>query len=244
MAAAIEAGKIPGMIVHRYFELEKSLILRWLLRFGGFRERLLGDDLFLAKLGMECGVGIFTKIMALVADFMLVWLPAPTVSLRPPLAITAAGGPLTTFFYNCPDNAFQIALAGTSYTFLQRLGALLRNGAKLFAIGTGASVTGTVITNSLIRLRKAIDKSFAREAEDIPILATGAAYGVYMSLSSNLRYQTLAGIIEQRLLEPLLHKEKILLSALCFAFRTGNTFLGSLMWVDFARWIGVQRSRA
>nr|GMC77857.1 protein RETICULATA-RELATED 4, chloroplastic-like [Ipomoea batatas] len=167
-----------------------------------------------------------------------------SVSLRPPLAITAAGGPLTTFFYNCPDNAFQIALAGTSYTFFVRLGALLRNGAKLFAIGTGASVTGTVITNSLIRLRKAIDKSFAREAEDIPILATGAAYGVYMSLSSNLRYQTLAGIIEQRLLEPLLHNHKILLSALCFAFRTGNTFLGSLMWVDFARWIGVQRSRA
>ncbi|XP_019197039.1 PREDICTED: protein RETICULATA-RELATED 4, chloroplastic-like [Ipomoea nil] len=267
MAAAIEAGKIPGLIVHRYFELEKSLILRWLLRFGGFRERLLGDDLFLAKLGMECGVGIFTKmaaelqkrgenfskeldfvcadvIMALVADFMLVWLPAPTVSLRPPLAITAARGPLTTFFYNCPDNAFQIALPGTSYTFLQRLGAFLRNGAKLFAIGTGASVTGTVITNSLIRLRKAIDTSFAREVEDIPILATGAAYGVYMSLSSNLRYQTLAGIIEQRLLEPLLHNHKIVLSALCFAFRTGNTFLGSLMWVDFARWIGVQRSRA
>nr|GME09575.1 protein RETICULATA-RELATED 4, chloroplastic-like [Ipomoea batatas] len=253
MAAAIEAGKIPGMIVHRYFELEKSLILRWLLRFGGFRERLLGDDLFLAKLGMECGVELqkrgekFSKeldfvcadvIMALVADFMLVWLPAPTVSLRPPLAITAAGGPLTTFFYNCPDNAFQIALAGTSYTFLQRLGALLRNGAKLFAIGTGASVTGTVITNSLIRLRKAIDKSFAREAEDIPILATGAAYGVYMSLSSNLRYQTLAGIIEQRLLEPLLHNQKILLSALCFAFRTGNTFLGSLItkYIDKKGW--------
>nr|GMC49152.1 protein RETICULATA-RELATED 4, chloroplastic-like [Ipomoea batatas] len=106
----------------------------------------------------------------------------------------------------------------------------MRNGAKLFAIGTGASVTGTVITNSLIRLRKAIDKSFAREAEDIPILATGAAYGVYMSLSSNLRYQTLAGIIEQRLLEPLLHNHKILLSALCFAFRTGNTFLGSLIF--------------
>lgn len=66
MAASIEAGKIPGLIVHRYFELEKSLILRWLLRFGGFRERLLGDDLFLAKLAMECGVGIFTKVQSCV----------------------------------------------------------------------------------------------------------------------------------------------------------------------------------
>jgi hypothetical protein len=32
------------------------------MQFGGFRERLLADDLFMAKLAMECGVGIFTKV--------------------------------------------------------------------------------------------------------------------------------------------------------------------------------------
>lgn len=46
--------------------------------------------------------------MAIIADFMLVWLPAPTVSLRPPLAITA--GPIAKFFYSCPDNAFQVTI--------------------------------------------------------------------------------------------------------------------------------------
>lgn len=45
--------------------------------------------------------------MAIVADFMLVWLPAPTVSLKPPLAVSA--GHLSKFFYNCPDNAFQVS---------------------------------------------------------------------------------------------------------------------------------------
>lgn len=44
--------------------------------------------------------------MAIIADFMLVWLPAPTVSLRPALAVTAGG--LNKFFYGCPDNAFQV----------------------------------------------------------------------------------------------------------------------------------------
>lgn len=44
--------------------------------------------------------------MAIIADFMLVWLPAPTVSLRPPLAVSA--GPIAKFFYGCPDNAFQV----------------------------------------------------------------------------------------------------------------------------------------
>ncbi|XP_047952354.1 protein RETICULATA-RELATED 4, chloroplastic-like [Salvia hispanica] len=264
LAAAIEAGKIPGSIVHRFFELEKSPFLRWLLRFGGFKERLLADDLFLTKVGIECGVGIFTKtaaelekrrenfskeldfvfadvVMAIIADFMLVWLPAPTVSLRPALAVSAGG--LSKLFYGCPDNAFQVALAGTSYSFLQRAGAIVRNGAKLFAVGTSASLVGTGVTNLLIKARKAIDKSFAGEAEDIPILSTSAAYGVYMSVSSNLRYQVLAGVIEQRILEPLLHEHKLVLSAVCFAVRTGNTFLGSLMWVDYARWIGIQRAR-
>ncbi|CAN1813872.1 Protein RETICULATA-RELATED 4, chloroplastic [Linum perenne] len=264
LAAAIEAGRVPGAILRRFFELEKSAFLRWLLQFGGFKERLLADDLFLAKVAMECGVGIFTKtaaelekrrdkftkeldfvfadvVMAIIADFMLVWLPAPTVSLRSPLAISA--GPIAKFFFNCPDNAFQVALAGTSYSLLQRFGAIARNGAKLFVVGTSASLIGVGITNSLINLRKAVDKSFAGEAEDVPILSTSAAYGVYMAVSSNLRYQILAGVIEQRILEPMLHEQKVLLSAICFAVRTGNTFLGSLMWVDYARWIGIQKER-
>lgn len=46
--------------------------------------------------------------MAIIADFMLVWLPAPTVSLRPPLAVSA--GKISKFFYSCPDNAFQVSL--------------------------------------------------------------------------------------------------------------------------------------
>lgn len=62
LAAAIEAGRIPGSIVSTYFELEESPVLRWLLNFGGFKERLLADDLFLTKVGIECGVGIFTKV--------------------------------------------------------------------------------------------------------------------------------------------------------------------------------------
>ncbi|KAI3425579.1 uncharacterized protein J3R85_010092, partial [Psidium guajava] len=161
LAVAIQAGKVPATVVERYLELEKSAVFRWLLQFGGFRERLLADDLFLTKVAIECGVGIFTKtaaelerrrdkftkeldfvfadvVMAIIADFMLVWLPAPTVSLRPPLAINA--GALSKFFYGCPDNAFQVALAGSSYSLLQRIGAIVRNGAKLFVVGTGASL--------------------------------------------------------------------------------------------------------
>lgn len=261
MAAAVDGGRLPGEIVRRFADLEKSPLFRWLLQFGGFRERLLADDLFLAKVAMECGVGIFTKtaaeyerrrenftkeldfviadvVMAIVADFMLVWLPAPTVSLQPALAMNA--GSLAKFFHNCPDNAFQIALSGTSYTFLQRFGAIMRNGAKLFAVGTSASLIGTGVTNAIIKARQSVSKDDAGEVENIPIVSTSIAYGVYMAVSSNLRYQILAGVVEQRMLEPLLHRHKLALSALCFAVRTGNTFLGSLLWVDYAKFIGIQ----
>lgn len=94
--------------------------------------------------------------MAIIADFMLVYLPAPTVSLRPPLALSAGG--LSKFFHNCPDNAFQvlfgtcwlsfekspsrliiqcvcmlqIAISGTSYSLLQRFGAIAVCGVLFF----------------------------------------------------------------------------------------------------------------
>ncbi|KAL2642151.1 hypothetical protein R1flu_009738 [Riccia fluitans] len=263
LAAAVDGGKIPADVIQRFLELEKSPWRNWLMQFAGFKERLLADDLFLTKVGIECGVGIFTKtaaelerrrenfgkeldfviadvIMALVADFMLVWLPAPTVALRPALATSA--GKITKFFYNCPDNAFQIALRGTSYSTLQRVGAIVRNGSKLFVVGTSASLIGTAATNGLIKLRKAVDKNFEGESEDIPIVSTSLAYGVYMAISSNLRYQVLAGVVEQRVLEPLLHNQKVALGVSSFAVRTANTFLGSLLWVDYARWVGVQKS--
>ena len=62
LAAAVTAGRVPGSIVRRLFQLEESAVLGWLLKFGGFRERLLAVDFFLAKLLIECVFIIFTKV--------------------------------------------------------------------------------------------------------------------------------------------------------------------------------------
>ncbi|KAL8137396.1 hypothetical protein V2J09_003397 [Rumex salicifolius] len=61
--AAVQSGRVSVEIVTRFAEMDKSKwnVYRWLLQFGEFRERLLADDLFLAKVAMECGVGVFTK---------------------------------------------------------------------------------------------------------------------------------------------------------------------------------------
>lgn len=67
------------------------------------------------------------------------------------------------------------------------------------------------------------------------------AYGVYMAVSSNLRYQVLAGIVEERGFEKFLSGSPQVCKALTFIARTGNTYLGSLLWVDFLRLTGLQK---
>jgi len=47
---------------------------------------------------------------------------------------------------------------------------------------------GTASTNALIAARRKLDKNFEGEVEDLPIVQTSLAYGVYMAVSSNLRY--------------------------------------------------------
>ncbi len=283
-----------GRLPHSPVPSTQTNPLRKLLLYsggGGFRERLLGDALFLNKLAIEVGIGVCTKararvahlpahivtaqmlttphmplqisaeytkrrenfwkeadfvvanvIMAIIADFMLTWLPAPTLPLRPKLATSASAA--ARFWAGVPDNAFQIATAARPFTAVQRLAAVARNGAKLFCVGTAASFIGTGTTNGIIAVRKALDPSYTQKGEDMDLVRQSAAYGLYMSVSSNLRYQIIAGVVEQRMIEPLLHGFPLASTAASFVVRTGNTFVGSLLWVDFIRLLGLQKQKA
>jgi hypothetical protein len=74
------------------------------------------------------------------------------------------------------------------------------------------------------------------------VLATSLAYGAYMATSSNLRYQLVAGVIEERGIETAFAGNYRLCGALSLLVRTGNTFIGSLWWVDWIHWLGMQSS--
>lgn len=74
------------------------------------------------------------------------------------------------------------------------------------------------------------------------VLVTSAAYGSFMSWNSNLRYQFIAGIIEERGIERVFAGNQALCGVLSLAVRTGNTFLGSCMWVDYLRFLGLQKA--
>ncbi|EIE26551.1 hypothetical protein COCSUDRAFT_46136 [Coccomyxa subellipsoidea C-169] len=261
LAAAVAAGKVSVEILQRYLKFSEGLLAP-LMRNGGFRERLLADPSFLVKVGIEVGIGIFTKssaeyakrgenfsqeldfvlanvIMALVADFMLVWLPAPTLSFKSKSAVQKSG--ILGFLASCPENAFQRVQPGyTPFTVGQRAGAVVRNGSKLLAVGFGASLFGVSITNLLIAVRQQLDPTWVPLNSPQNVLAMSAAYSSYMAVSSNLRYQVIAGIVEERGIEAVFASNPALCSALSFIVRTSNTFLGSLMWVDYLRLLGLQ----
>ena len=232
---------------------------------SGFRERLMADPSFMFKVGVEMGIGICTKttaeyakrgekfnsqldfvganiVMALIADFMLVWLPAPTFAAKTSAAAAKAPNFLAKAFAGCPDNAFQKVPPGYApFTLAQRAGAVVRNGTKLFAVGCCASLLGVGITNSLITVRQMMDPAFVPLNDPQDVLVMSAAYGSYMASSSNLRYQVLAGIVEERGIEVFFKSNPAVCAALSFLVRTGNTFLGSLLWVDYLSLLGLQK---
>jgi len=178
--------------------------------------------------------------MALIADFMLVWLPAPTFAIGKPATKTSSL--FSRAFAGCPDNAFQKVPYGyTPFTVGQRAGAVVRNGLKLFGVGFFASLLGVGITNGLVGLRQFMDPTFVPLNDPQDVFVMSAAYGSYMASSSNLRYQILAGIVEERGIEVLFKSQPAVCAALSFVVRTANTFLGSLLWVDFLNILGLQK---
>lgn len=265
MAEALKAGKLPQEILERFLDMDRNPFLSWLLKIGGFRERLLADPGFMVKVGIEVGIGVCTKataeytkrgedfksqldfvlanvIMAIIADFMLVWLPAPTYSAKGGAAV-AGFNPLGKLFAGCPDNAFQKVPPGYApFSFGQRVGAVVRNGAKLFAVGCCASLLGVGITNTLTAAREMLDPNFVPLNPPQDVLIMSAAYGSYMASSSNLRYQILAGLVEERGIEAVFKSNPAACAVLSFIVRTGNTFLGSLLWVDYIRLLGFQKA--
>ena len=63
---ALTTGVLPASAVRVWLAVESNPVTRFCLFRGGagFRERLLGDSLFLNKLAIEVGIGVFTKVRA------------------------------------------------------------------------------------------------------------------------------------------------------------------------------------
>lgn len=105
---------------------------------------------------------------------------------------------------------------------------------------------GTTLTGALGAIRSLINgvalAPFTLDALKV-LFDTSIAIGVYLAVSTNLRYQFVAGILEQRIIDPIF-KEKYpsaLAQGICSAIvRAGNTFIGSLLMIDWLKALGLQ----
>jgi hypothetical protein len=92
--------------------------------------------------------------------------------------------------------------------------------------------------------RKMLIPGYEPETESAPIFRTSLAIGAFLAIASNLRYQFMAGLVEQRFLDTVFASRPALSSAGSFVVRTSNLYLGAAWIVDWLRFLGLQQSEA
>eukprot|EP00899_Mesostigma_viride_P025876 jgi/Mesvir1/6473/Mv19547-RA.2 len=75
-----------------------------------------------------------------------------------------------------------------------------------------------------------------------PVFKTAFFYALYLSTSANLRYQLIAGGVEHWVADYWLIDKPAVGGFLSFAARTVNSFVGTAMWIDFSRYLGLQKA--
>ncbi|CAK8542180.1 unnamed protein product [Lathyrus sativus] len=217
---------------------------------NGWRSRVAADPQFPFKVLMEELVGVTacvlgdmasrpnfglneldfvfsTLVVGAILNFTLMYLLAPTLG--------SASATLPAIFASCPKSHM---FEPGAFSLLDRLGTLVYKGTIFSAVGFGAGLAGTALSNGLIKLRKKMDPTFETPNKAPPTLLNSLTWAAHMGLSSNFRYQTLNGaeFMLERALNPLVFKASVLV------LRVANNVLGGMSFVVLARLTGAQSS--
>ncbi|KAG8647885.1 protein RETICULATA-RELATED 3, chloroplastic [Manihot esculenta] len=215
---------------------------------SGWRSRVAADPQFPFKVLMEELVGVSacvlgdmasrpnfglneldfvfsTLVVGSIMNFTLMYLLAPTAS--------AASTSLPAIFASCPTSHM---FEPGAFTLMNRLGTFVYKGTIFAAVGFGAGLVGTAISNGLIAMRKKMDPTFETPNKPPPTVLNAVTWALHMGISSNLRYQTLNGVefLLQKGLSPLAFKSSVIV------LRCLNNVLGGMSFVILARLTGSQ----
>lgn len=262
--AAYRADLIPLSAMSNYLVARANPLSRILLPIGPMRDRFLADRLFLLKILIEEGIGLFGKlsaeyqqrrsnfwkesefvatnvIIALLADFALVFLPAPSLSLSGPSAKISSGFSswLSRLSTDLPSNIFQ---TDRPFTVAQRASGYAFKATQLFAVGFLCCFTGVMFTNALISIRERVDSKYVSKNGKQRPLTMSALYAVFLAVSSGTRYQLVNGVENYVFRRLFTRSPAFVEQCATFALRYANTFWGSQQWVMFARFTNVQKS--
>ncbi|KAH7297615.1 hypothetical protein KP509_25G003600 [Ceratopteris richardii] len=195
----------------------------------GVGANVLGDMASRPNFGLnELDFVFSTIVVGSILNFSLMYMLAPT-------SITAsAASTLPSIFASCPaGHMFEHG----AYSVLDRLGTFVYKGVIFAAVGFGAGLLGTAISNVLIGMRKKLDPTNEVQVKVPPTVLNAATWALHMGLSSNFRYQLVNGLefAMAKAMPPSLFKISV------FGTRAMNNVIGGMSFVFLARLTGSQK---
>ncbi|KAG0526691.1 hypothetical protein BDA96_06G167600 [Sorghum bicolor] len=263
MEAAKDAG-IREVLLLRYFDLQAApWPLGAMIRsFSMLRNRMLADPSFLFKVGTEIVIdsccATFAEVqkrgkdfwaefelyaadllVGVAVDIALVGLLAPYVRIGKPSASTGLFGRFSRMAGSLPSSVFEAERPGCRFTVQQRIGTYFYKGVLYGSVGFVCGIIGQGIANMIMTAKRSVKKS----DEDIPVpplVKSAALWGVFLTVSSNTRYQIINGL--ERVVEasPVARRVPPVAMAFTVGVRFANNIYGGMQFVDWARWSGVQ----
>lgn len=178
-------------------------------------------------------------------DCVLVTLLAPTavlgVSSKAARMASNKGilARLTSFSSMLPSNIFQASTPAASFTLSQRVLCYIVKGLEYSLAGMTCGFIGQTFANSMMLVKRKVSTS----DDHVPIpdaFRTALVWGLFMGVSSNTRYQVVAGLERAVELTPLAKSFPLVANAFTVFIRFVNNIYGGEQFVDLARWAGVQ----
>ncbi|PWA57649.1 hypothetical protein CTI12_AA409540 [Artemisia annua] len=194
----------------------------------GVSSAVLGDMASRPNFGLnELDFVFSTLVVGSILNFTLMYLLAPTLG--------STSTTLPFIFANCPTSHM---FEPGPFSVMNRLGTLVYKGTLFAAVGLGAGLAGTALSNGLIKMRKKMDPNFESPNKPPPMLLNAVTWAIHMGVSSNLRYQTLNGIefLLAKAVPPVVFKSAVI------GLRMANNVLGGMTFVMLARVTGSQSS--
>ncbi|KAL6773684.1 CPL23 [Auxenochlorella protothecoides x Auxenochlorella symbiontica] len=260
-AAAVEGGLRLSTLQHYISLLSGGWLTRWLAStIPAFRDRLIADRMFLfkvlAEVTIDTGCATVAEVrkrgdefwgefefylsdlmVGLVLDVVLVGLLAPVaLKGRKPRAQT---GWIKKRLAALPSAVFEASTPTRPYTVLGRLGCLGVKALEYSLAGFACGLVGQGVANSLMIVKRKYQGAREDDVAVPPLIGTALVWGLFMGVSSNVRYQTVFGL--ERLVElTIARRFPPIAYGTTVAIRFANNVIGGEQFVDLARWAGVQ----
>lgn len=265
-ADMLETAKKFGLrlsALNAYAAVQGTLLSGFLARsIPFFRDRILADPKFLFKVGVEVVIDsgcttvaevrkrgddfwkelelYFSDLMVgLVMDVVLVGLMAPAAVLGGAKMASQASG-LQKLLSGIPSAVFAANVPGVrSYSLAQRMACILVKFCEYSLAGITCGLIGQGIASWAMEAHRSAHGVQENAVAVPPVFKTALVWGLFMGVSSNLRYQAVFGL--ERLVDMTIAKNVPAIAYLTtMIIRFGNNVVGGENFIDMARWAGVQ----